>query len=160
MILSACSRNLGYWFIFSAHILTTLESSITTRSMHFKTGSLSPPIWRLVMASKAMSGVNKPTRIPWILRMAKEISLRSSFSSHDIFTISKRNLERTKCQVWNSERNEIGKAQLAIYLSWKIRLILAPPDNSLVLTNAEPEPSIVRSKSDWSCWIILSETES
>lgn len=34
------------------------------------------------------------------------------------------------------------------YRSWKMRLILAPPLNSFVLTSAEPEPSIVRSKSD------------
>uniref|UniRef100_A0A2M4C6M0 Putative secreted protein n=1 Tax=Anopheles marajoara TaxID=58244 RepID=A0A2M4C6M0_9DIPT len=93
-------------------------------------GSFSWAICFLTIASNAISGVKRPTRIPWMLRMANEISRRSSFSSHDILTISKRNR------------------------SWKIRLILAPPDSSLVLTSAEPEPSIVRSKSDCSCWII------
>lgn len=63
--------------------------------------------------------------------MAKAISLRNSFSSNSILTISKGNR------------------------SWNSRLILAPPDSSMVLICADPEPSMVRSKSDCSCWIIL-----
>jgi hypothetical protein len=30
-----------------------------------------------------------------------------------------------------------------LYLSWNSRFILAPPDSSCVLTNADPEPSIL-----------------
>lgn len=41
------------------------------------------------------------------------------------------------------------------YRSWNMRLILAPPESSFVLTKAEPLPSMVRSKSDCNCWIIL-----
>jgi len=49
---------------FSATNLTTLVSSWTTRSTHLMLGSFSLEICFLTMASKAMSGVNKPTRMP------------------------------------------------------------------------------------------------
>lgn len=76
----------------SVHNLTTFDNSITTRSTHFNTGSFNWAICFLTIASNAMSGVNRPTRIPWMFRMANEISRRNSFSSQDILTISKRNL--------------------------------------------------------------------
>lgn len=46
---------------FSVHILTTFDSSCTTKSTHFKEGSLRREICFLTMASKAMSGVKRPT---------------------------------------------------------------------------------------------------
>lgn len=45
---------------FSAHFLMTVASSETTRSTHFKLGSLSLTICFFTMASKAMSGVKRP----------------------------------------------------------------------------------------------------
>lgn len=66
-----------------------------------------------------------------MFRMANAISLRSSFSSNSIRTIS------------------YGKR------SWKSLLIFAPPLSSSVFTMAEPEPSIDRSKSCCSCWMLL-----
>ena len=45
---------------FSAHFLMTVASSETTRSTHFKLGSLSFTICFFTMASKAMSGVKSP----------------------------------------------------------------------------------------------------
>lgn len=138
---------------------TTLNNSWTTKSTHFNEGSFKRLICFLTIASNAISGVKRPTYwgckcnmnyqdnttrssysskyiniltlIPWIFLIAKAISLRNSFSSNSILTISNGNL------------------------SWKRRLILAPPDSSFVLMSADPEPSIVRSKSDCSCWIIL-----
>lgn len=80
------------WHTLSVHNRTTADNSCTTRSTHFNTGSFNWAICFLTIASKAISGVNRPTRIPWILRIANEISRRSSFSSHDILTISKRSL--------------------------------------------------------------------
>ena len=69
--------------------------------------------------------------IPWIFRIANAISRLSSFSSNSILTISYGNL------------------------SWKRRLIFAPPDSSNVLTAADPLPSIARSKSCCNCWTLL-----
>lgn len=43
---------------------TTLHNSVTTKSTHFKQGSLSREICFLTMASNAMSGVKRPTLIP------------------------------------------------------------------------------------------------
>ena len=51
-------------FTFSAVYLTTLVNSWTTRSIHLRLGSFSLEICFFTMASKAMSGVNKPTLIP------------------------------------------------------------------------------------------------
>jgi len=48
----------------SVQIRTTLDSSLTTRSVHFKDGSFNREICFFTMASNAISGVNKPTRIP------------------------------------------------------------------------------------------------
>lgn len=48
----------------SVQILTTLDNSLTTRSVHFKDGSFNLEICFFTIASKAISGVNKPTRIP------------------------------------------------------------------------------------------------
>lgn len=45
---------------FSAHFLMTVASSETTRSTHFKLGSLSFTICFFTMASKAISGVKSP----------------------------------------------------------------------------------------------------
>lgn len=45
---------------FSAHFLMTVASSDTTRSTHFKLGSLSFTSCFFTMASKAMSGVKSP----------------------------------------------------------------------------------------------------
>uniref|UniRef100_A0A6B0UVQ3 Uncharacterized protein n=1 Tax=Ixodes ricinus TaxID=34613 RepID=A0A6B0UVQ3_IXORI len=95
-------------------------------------GSFSLAICFFTMASKAISGVNSPTRIPCVLRIANAISFRSSFSSNSILTISKGNL------------------------SWKSRLMRAPPESSDVLIAADPEPSMFLSKSVCSCWIICS----
>ena len=49
---------------FSAVMRTTLVNSWTTRSMHFMLGSFNREICFLTMASKAMSGVKRPTLIP------------------------------------------------------------------------------------------------
>jgi len=49
---------------FSEQNLTTFVSSWTTKSMHFKLGSRIRAICFLTMASKAMSGVNRPTLTP------------------------------------------------------------------------------------------------
>jgi hypothetical protein len=51
-------------FTLSAQKRTTLHNSVTTKSTHFKHGSLSREICFLTMASKAMSGVKRPTLIP------------------------------------------------------------------------------------------------
>lgn len=48
----------------SVQILTTLDNSLTTRSVHFKDGSFNLAICFFTIASKAISGVNKPTLIP------------------------------------------------------------------------------------------------
>lgn len=45
----------------SVQIRTTFESSVTTKSTHFKEGSLRREICFLTIASNAMSGVNNPT---------------------------------------------------------------------------------------------------
>lgn len=52
------------WNTLSVQIRTTLDSSSTTKSTHFKQGSFSRDICFLTIASKAISGVNNPTRIP------------------------------------------------------------------------------------------------
>ena len=49
---------------FSATYRTTLESSWTTRSIHLRLGSFSREICFFTIASKAMSGVNRPTLMP------------------------------------------------------------------------------------------------
>lgn len=115
----------------SAHCLITFASSLTTRSTHFRDGSFRRAICFLAMASKAMSGVNRPTRIPWMLRIANWISLRISFSSISILTIS------------NGKR------------SWNRRLIRAPPLSSLVETSLAEDPSIDLSMSALNCVTIL-----
>lgn len=48
----------------SVQMRTTLLNSCTTKSTHFRLGSLSLFICFLTIASKAMSGVNNPTLIP------------------------------------------------------------------------------------------------
>ena len=55
-------------YTFSAVILTTLLSSVTTKSIHLRLGSFRRPICFFTIASKAMSGVNKPTLIPDIIK--------------------------------------------------------------------------------------------
>ena len=53
-----------FFTTFSEVILTTFVSSWTTRSIHLMLGSFSLAICFFTMASKAMSGVKRPTRIP------------------------------------------------------------------------------------------------
>lgn len=48
----------------SVQTRTTDDNSSTTKSIHFKIGSFNCAICFLTIASKAMSGVNNPTRIP------------------------------------------------------------------------------------------------
>ena len=55
-------------YTFSAVILTTLLSSVTTKSIHLRLGSFRRPICFFTIASKAMSGVNNPTLIPDIIK--------------------------------------------------------------------------------------------
>lgn len=45
----------------SVHILTTFDSSVTTKSTHFNDGSFKRSICFFTIASNAISGVNNPT---------------------------------------------------------------------------------------------------
>lgn len=56
--------NINYNHTLSVQILTTLDNSLTTRSVHFNDGSFNLAICFLTIASNAISGVNKPTLIP------------------------------------------------------------------------------------------------
>ena len=58
------------------------DNSETTRSTQASVGPLSFSICSFTMISKAMSGVKRPVRIPWIFLMANWISLLNCFSSH------------------------------------------------------------------------------
>lgn len=55
---------INYIHTLSVQILTTLDSSLTTRSVHFNDGSFNLAICFFTIASNAISGVNKPTLIP------------------------------------------------------------------------------------------------
>ena len=61
------SKSLIILLTLSVQMRTTLLSSCTTKSTHFRLGSLSLLICFLTIASKAISGVNKPTLIPMTL---------------------------------------------------------------------------------------------
>ena len=61
---------------FSATILTTLLSSATTRSIHLRLGSLRRVICFFTIASKAMSGVNRPTLIPALSKSFRNMTQR------------------------------------------------------------------------------------
>eukprot|EP01137_Pigoraptor_chileana_P026406 Opistho-2@7609 len=124
---STSSRRLGYSESLSEHWAMTLPSSVVQSSTHLREGSFIWVMRRLQIASKAMSGVKRPVRIPWMLRMAKEISFRSVRSSYSILTSSK------------------GKR------SWKILLMRAPPESS-EREMSSPEPSILLKKSSANCW--------
>lgn len=56
--------NINYIHTLSVQILTTLDNSLTTRSVHFNDGSFNLAICFFTIASNAISGVNKPTLIP------------------------------------------------------------------------------------------------
>ncbi len=74
-----------YWTViatFSAHFLTISDSSLMTMSTQLIVGPFNLSIWSLTMISKAMSGVKRPVRIPWIFFIANWISRRNCFSSH------------------------------------------------------------------------------
>lgn len=70
----------------SVQIRTTLDNSITTRSTHFRHGSFKRDICFLTIASKAISGVNNPTRIP-VIKCHKKF--QSIFSFKNKTTINK-----------------------------------------------------------------------
>lgn len=71
---------------FSVQTRTTLDNSMTTKSTHFKHGSFRREICFLTIASKAISGVNKPTRIPNIKTkhkiLLRQLSVRMNVIIH------------------------------------------------------------------------------
>ena len=74
---------------FSEHILTTLVSSCTTRSMHFMLGSFILLICFFTIASKAMSGVKRPTLIPGEQMLFKISRTQTIFYVFlDVFNVS------------------------------------------------------------------------
>ena len=86
------------------HFLITFTNSDITMSTHFTAGALSLSIWRLTIASNAMSGVNRPTLHSHTNR--KRIKPPPNYRQ-----VSKRNSNKSKGWSSNNENSSFTKAK-------------------------------------------------
>ena len=85
----------------SAVVLITVIISVETRSTHFRAGPTNFSIWFLVIYSKAISGVNRPTLTPWMFSIVNAISFRNWFSFFSYLKKRHKKFKKT-CFTWQT----------------------------------------------------------